>query len=439
MKKITFLFLITITLYSAVFAQLKPYGYKFSGNGDILSNIIFLQNGFVLDSVRNQLGAKVGNMPYRFEYDKNRKLKRDINFYRIVIRTIVNGRVVSKYLPITRDYYYNNSGAVDSLGYGHLDNNLWLNDSSGYKYYYSNDGKIISKIFSKRDTVKEIEKCFYDSVGNVICDTLINFVNKDTIITNRKYDLQNRLESIRTFNNHYQNGEIKTYKYDSSGNLNCRVLSLEKGDTLQGGFNYYFKFDESGKVVSEILSSQPNPDSTWGFNLNLDFNYSEYGKILNMGDVVRFHYNPDGNLDTLLNVHPVYCGYLGNNATLIDSYGNSIVMPDCAGYNYFYYSSAVSGINNINADNKSFVLNQNYPNPFNPATTISFTLPSNSLVSLTIFDILGRKIASLVNNETLSAGNYTKQWNASGCSSGIYFYQLKAGTFSDTKKLLLIR
>jgi photosystem II stability/assembly factor-like uncharacterized protein len=86
----------------------------------------------------------------------------------------------------------------------------------------------------------------------------------------------------------------------------------------------------------------------------------------------------------------------------------------------------------------SFLLFQNYPNPFNPITTISFILSSKSFVSLKIFDALGREVSTLVNEE-LSVGNQTRQWNASNVVSGVYFYQLKAGSFTETKKLLLLR
>lgn len=85
-----------------------------------------------------------------------------------------------------------------------------------------------------------------------------------------------------------------------------------------------------------------------------------------------------------------------------------------------------------------FSLSQNYPNPFNPATTISFSIPSKSFVSLKVFDALGREISTLVSEE-LTAGKYAQQWNAAGLASGIYFYRLQAGTFVETKKLLLVR
>jgi parallel beta-helix repeat protein len=87
---------------------------------------------------------------------------------------------------------------------------------------------------------------------------------------------------------------------------------------------------------------------------------------------------------------------------------------------------------------KTFELYQNYPNPFNPSTTISFLLPSKSFVSLKIFDLLGREAATIVSEE-MSVGSYSRQWNAANMSSGIYFYRLQAGSFIETKKLILIK
>jgi photosystem II stability/assembly factor-like uncharacterized protein len=87
---------------------------------------------------------------------------------------------------------------------------------------------------------------------------------------------------------------------------------------------------------------------------------------------------------------------------------------------------------------KQFQLEQNYPNPFNPMTTISFKLPSRSLVTLKVFDLIGREVITIVSEE-LSAGNYSRQWNASNMASGIYFYRLQASSFFETKKLVLLR
>jgi hypothetical protein len=85
-----------------------------------------------------------------------------------------------------------------------------------------------------------------------------------------------------------------------------------------------------------------------------------------------------------------------------------------------------------------FVLHQNYPNPFNPTTTIKFQIPHSSFVILKVFDLLGREVATLVNEE-MGAGSYEKNFDDSGLASGVYLYRLQAGSFTQTKKLLLLR
>jgi len=85
-----------------------------------------------------------------------------------------------------------------------------------------------------------------------------------------------------------------------------------------------------------------------------------------------------------------------------------------------------------------FNLAQNYPNPFNPTTTISYSEPKKSFVTLEVFNVLGSKVATLVNSEK-SPGNYDAVFDGSRLPSGVYFYRLEAGTYHDTKKLLLLK
>ncbi len=85
----------------------------------------------------------------------------------------------------------------------------------------------------------------------------------------------------------------------------------------------------------------------------------------------------------------------------------------------------------------SYALLQNYPNPFNPVTTISFDVPRRSFVSLKVYDLLGREVATVVSEE-MAMGSYARSWNAGGLSSGVYFYRLTSGSFSATKKLVLL-
>ena len=83
-------------------------------------------------------------------------------------------------------------------------------------------------------------------------------------------------------------------------------------------------------------------------------------------------------------------------------------------------------------------LEENYPNPFNPSTTISFSIPNTEKVSLKIFNILGSEVSELV-NKFLTSGNYSFVWNAEKQPSGVYFYQLSTDSYSELKKMILIR
>jgi len=85
-----------------------------------------------------------------------------------------------------------------------------------------------------------------------------------------------------------------------------------------------------------------------------------------------------------------------------------------------------------------FTLSQNYPNPFNPSTTISFSIPQQTNVSLKVYDVLGREVAELINKE-MSTGSYKVDFDASNLSSGIYVYKITAGTYRNAKKMLLIK
>ncbi len=87
---------------------------------------------------------------------------------------------------------------------------------------------------------------------------------------------------------------------------------------------------------------------------------------------------------------------------------------------------------------KSYALEQNFPNPFNPITNLQFTIPHSQFTILKVFDLLGREVATLV-NEHKTPGSYTAQWDASSFASGVYLYQLQVGTFVQTRKLILLR
>ncbi len=86
----------------------------------------------------------------------------------------------------------------------------------------------------------------------------------------------------------------------------------------------------------------------------------------------------------------------------------------------------------------SYNLEQNYPNPFNPSTTISFSIPVEGNVSLKIFNTIGQEVDELV-NKNLSAGSYSYKWNPKDRSNGVYFYKLVTDSYSETRKMILLK
>ena len=102
-------------------------------------------------------------------------------------------------------------------------------------------------------------------------------------------------------------------------------------------------------------------------------------------------------------------------------------------YEYYYLNSEVEI-----APPKKFSMSQNYPNPFNPSTKIEFEIPVSSFVKLTIYDVMGREVETLVNKD-LKAGTYDATWNASNYSSGIYFARIESGSYVSNIKLLLLK
>jgi len=102
------------------------------------------------------------------------------------------------------------------------------------------------------------------------------------------------------------------------------------------------------------------------------------------------------------------------------------------------WNSVIVSVEEQSENPISFILGQNYPNPFNPTTSIQYTISNRQFVNIKVYDALGKEIATLVNQEK-PAGTYEFEWNAIDIPSGVYFYQLKTGSFVQTKKMTLLR
>lgn len=100
--------------------------------------------------------------------------------------------------------------------------------------------------------------------------------------------------------------------------------------------------------------------------------------------------------------------------------------------------SSITAVEDKQSLPTSYALDQNYPNPFNPSTRISYSIPQSGFVTLKVFNAIGKEVATLVNEEK-SAGNFEVNFNAQGLSSGIYFYTIQSGSFTQTKKMILLK
>lgn len=109
-----------------------------------------------------------------------------------------------------------------------------------------------------------------------------------------------------------------------------------------------------------------------------------------------------------------------------------------SGFWYVYKADIGTPVENEETFPTEFKLQQNYPNPFNPSTMIKFSVPERSNVLIKIYDILGGEVATIVNEE-IEAGWYTRVFNATGYSTGVYIYRMQAGNYTQTRKMLLIK
>jgi hypothetical protein len=121
--------------------------------------------------------------------------------------------------------------------------------------------------------------------------------------------------------------------------------------------------------------------------------------------------------------------------------GDTLFITTTKGFSYrdtLSIDSKLLAVHRTETPPGTFRLDQNFPNPFNPTTVISYQLPAAGHATLKIFDLLGREVVTLVDQEK-PAGVHRETWNASRMASGVYFCRLRSGTFTQTRKLLLIK
>lgn len=222
-------------------------------------------------------------------------------------------------------------------------------------------------------------------------------------------DVSDLNEVIKTINENFDNGTI------DNGNLTCDIILGAELISFSG-------VARDGAVELFWTTASESDVERFEIERASSENWSVSGAVNGMGD------SPVGH----------NYRFVDRNITSGVTYRYRLVEVSFDGSRNVY-----AQVVTVEADLEStmpteFALLQNYPNPFNPNTLISFSIPVASSVSVTVFDALGRNVATLVNS-TLSAGNHSVSFDASTLSNGIYFYQLRAGDFSAVRKMVLMK
>ncbi|RPI14937.1 MAG: T9SS C-terminal target domain-containing protein [Ignavibacteriae bacterium] len=341
--------------------------------------------------------------------------------YNFIIKYKPNGDTAwsRRYLPVNAQYGYPQSIALDSKG------NVCV---TGYTYFGAVGSFYLTVKYDSNGVFKWSR--IYDGFGTSNASRGICVDSKDNIIVTG--NISDMIIS-----------DIFTIKYDSKG----EILWTGRYSGLHGGYNV------GGNLVTDSFNNIYITGSTYG------------GGAQNNSDYCTIKYNQYGNILWVMNYDgPI--GGLRDNAydIVLDKENNVIVSGSSLGssgissdYDYatIKYSQFV-GVNPISSNIPDrFELYQNYPNPFNPSTKIRYQIPLSRgvdsdgaladiggrgvFVKLAVFDILGKEVTTLV-NEQKKPGTYEVEWNGTNYSSGLYFYKLIAdGVVVDTKKLVLLK
>ena len=224
-------------------------------------------------------------------------------------------------------------------------------------------------------------------------------------------------------------------KWLGTPNVNLEYLSTA-GNFPQYNFQIYEVLPGGKeKLVNRVNYTDRN--YTAGSRRKQNIEGQAHAHIFKAGNRIRIKLT---NLDT----SPDDQWFMGTNPFVLPSLqnGNNYIYLNSNSYIELPVMDATQFITDENIEGTespfTFQLRQNYPNPFNPVTVISFELPLKNLVSVKIYDITGREVRTLV-NEVKDAGSYSVAFDGTGLSSGVYFYRIISGNYTDTKKMMLVK
>ena len=275
---------------------------------------------------------------------------------------------------------------------------------------------------------------FIPSGGNTFVQTATtsNIISNWTVIDNSALN-GNPNEIFFTTQNWNPSGSSGVYNNAETGvwydGSNWAIFNQDISAMPEGAsFNVYVP---SGSDMFVQTATSSNIISNWTVIDNPALNGNPNAIFF-----VDQNWNPSGASGTYNNAS-IGVWYDGSNWAIFNQ--NLSAMPEGASFNVYLATTGATGVDNKNdVTVKNFQLDQNYPNPFNPTTKIRYQIAEAGQVTIDVVDILGRYIITLV-NDNKPAGEYEVNFNAENLPSGIYFYHIKTGQYSQTKKMVLMK
>ena len=460
----------TIKLPKAISDKLAKYNFSFNKINEqarLQKSNTFVK--FLVDTVYTINGNY--QFRYTYSYDEKGKIVRELH-------SILNNGKYENYTSIK--YAYSDNLTSDTVVTSFWENNNWKPDNREFRDYYPNgefskaqfeywkekwvpETRITQLITNNGNRNAILVEFFYDGlwknefrmifistnnqkvryqINEEFNDTSLNtlykyedFTYRDSTVTIMQIQNQdqwiNESKTKVVFNLADKSKTRSNYKVIAGDwslikkEYNSQLENGAKASITENWSNGYVTSAIRNSTIKNSLNGESIEltEKNYGTNwINVEQKISKYDKNNNLIAQKRRYWNnsqwvPSIVSSNITNTSLIICG---SDFTLI--YKQIETLEETKSY----------------ALPTSFSLSQNFPNPFNPTTTITYNVPSMEYVTLTVYDILGNEISTLI-NRVHDAGSYSVVFDASKYSSGIYIYQISAGKFVDTKKLLLIK
>ncbi len=422
---------ITDTLQNNVYGG-GSYNYNLQVNGDIVNNgIIKDDNPFGDRLILNTTGNIINNNQwtnYKTVFNGSSDQEISLKSGKMFETWFEDVDSTSSLKALTD---IKNTGSI-YLGRTVLDMNnysLELNAGNSVHNGYLKNVKLKNGILSYIRLLDQIEINGLVEIGNKV-DAVASIIINDTISAT-SYGGGTATYEITVYGSILNNGFIGNV-YDDLLNVKVNGTITNKGTwNAFRNYLYFFKNHNECSVNCFNMNStdmQFDSSSISGSGAN-SFAISSGGGTQavspNESYSVNLQFNPTGG-DTTATLD-ISCSEIGSLSSIY-----------LIGHNYNTIVSVEENKNKLETIPNAFKLYQNYPNPFNPSTVISYQLPAAGHVTIKVYDILGRDIATLI-DEYKTTGKYEVKFNGSSLTSGIYLYQIKSGSFVQTKKMMLIK